>query len=179
MPQPYKGNGVGWGPNTVLDRPKLAPLIANICANWVLIEEDLNRIFSILVHLRHEEDGLRYNSLSGIGVQIIDTLNNFPPRLDLIERLLEWWKLDNELEKFRALRPKITARARERNTVAHGLWGIAANDELPEALILVQHDGAKSITYTSRDFEQISERILELDNELKKFHESLYDNFHS
>jgi len=194
MPQPYRGSGVGWGPNTILDRPDLAVYIANVVGNWVYVEDQLNWIFSILlslkygdaksywdISLRHEKTNiLHYDQLNPLGSQILDTLNSHVPKLDLIERLLNWWNLDEELRKFQDLKIKVRKRAVERNTVAHGLWGTAANDELKDAFILVEKDRSDrmGLIYTCRDFVQISERILELDENLKKFSSELYEKFH-
>jgi len=177
-----------------LDRPDLAVYIANVVGNWVYVEDQLNWIFSILlslkygdaksywdISLRHEKTNiLHYDQLNPLGSQILDTLNSHVPKLDLIERLLNWWNLDEELRKFQDLKIKVRKRAVERNTVAHGLWGTAANDELKDAFILVEKDRSDrmGLIYTCRDFVQISERILELDENLKKFSSELYEKFH-
>ena len=178
MPQPYNGRGMGWGPNTIFDRPELAPLAANVCANWVLIEQQLAWLFALLLAGEYSPDEPNSSSqFHPLGFQILDVLNNIPTKLDLIERLLAWWKLDDELEEFRSsLRRQISKRARERNAVAHGLWAVDEED-LPDALILASRDGSPSLVYRKNDFEDASIRIIELEDKLKKFTHSVHKTF--
>ena len=169
---------MGWGPNTIFDRPELAPLAANVCANWVLIEQQLAWLFALLLAGEYSPDEPNSSSqFHPLGFQILDVLNNIRTKLDLIERLLAWWKLDDELEEFRSsLRRQITKRARERNAVAHGLWAVDEED-LPDALILASRDGSPSLVYRKNDFEDASIRIIELEDKLKKFTHSVHKTF--
>lgn len=172
MPQRFRGNGIGWGPDTILDRPSLAPLAANVCANWVLIEEDMAWLFSLLmgVDLPNSESG--DPQFHPIGSQIFDAMNNLQQRLDLLLRLLKWRKLDEKTSEFQnLLEGKIRKQAKERNAIAHGLWGV--NESEPDALILVGSDGL-SFIYKKRDFEQASKRILELHKGLQLFIVSIH-----
>jgi hypothetical protein len=104
---------------------------------------------------------------------VFDALNSLAPRIDLLERLLKWRATPEEAEEFeRTLKPLIKRRFAEPSIVAHGQWGVCA--DFPNDLILVQTFGSNQI-YAIRDFEQVSERILELHQTLNQFSHRIYE----
>ena len=64
------------------------------------------------------------------------------------------------------LRPELRRRAKERNRVVHGHWGV--NDDLPDHLILHGEDN-QHMRYSLRDFEDIADRIIATSNMAANF----------
>ena len=172
MPQRFLGNGIGWGPNLLLDRLDLAAQIANTCSNWVLIEQDLAWIYSLLMGLDLPTQSDGNVQIHPIGFLIFEALHTIQQKLDFLRRLLQWRKLEDELVHFNdALCKTIRKRANERNIIAHGQWGVS--ETLPNDLILVGRD--MSYVYRKDDFEQLAARTLELHEQLQTFLVSIHE----
>lgn len=167
MPQPWKGDGVGYGPDTVLERPELAMQIANVSANWVLIESDIAWLYALLLGMDLPKDKGDLPRSHPIAFQIFEALNSVQARLDLLGRLCKTRAAKTESEYFETtLKGEISKCFTLRSVVAHGLWG--TDSKYPDALILVGGSSG-SFVYKKHDFETISKRILELDKTLKRF----------
>lgn len=48
MPQPFKGD-YSTGPNLILERPEAAMALANVIANWALVEQEIETIYAFLM----------------------------------------------------------------------------------------------------------------------------------
>lgn len=170
MPQPLPiGKTSSFGPNSILERPELAAQIGNVCANWTLVENAMMSLYGLLMGMylpKHNVPGFEWMPPTHpVAYQVFDALNALAPRLDLLLRLCRWKALPEEAEYLeRTLAPIVRKRFSERSIIAHGLWGIC--DEYQDALILQRTFGGNQIWQKS-DFEQTSERILEL---LKQMH---------
>ena len=178
MPQPLPvGKSSSFGPNLILKRPELAAQAGNVCANWALVEDAMMLLYGLLM-------GMYLPKLSAPGFeplppthpvayQIFDALNALAPRLDLLIRLCKWKALPEETEHLeRTLAPIVRKRFSERSIVAHGSWGIC--DDYPDALILQRtYDGNQ--IWRKDDFEQTSERIVELLKQMHALTGSIYE----
>jgi len=127
MPQPLKKwvSDISWQPKDLDKRPELALKIAQVGAAWSQL--DLQRVHLLMALLRNgAPTGVRmYLSLSGSASQeavLTAAFGNFLP--------------DSTQKMFESLMRDIKARARERNRIVHGIWGVS--DDYPEALINCQ-----------------------------------------
>ncbi len=152
------GKGVQYGPNTVLKRPDLAAAIANVCANWSLVENHVISIYAFLMGDYLPRVPGYAPPTHPVARQVMDALNAFNPKLELLCKLLDWREpeLSQQFREGNAMR--LRKRYNERSEVAHGTWAVC--DDYPDALILAPTFGAMMI-YKIRDFDAISERILE------------------
>lgn len=170
MPQPLPvGKSTSFGPNFILKRSELAAQAGNACANWALVENAMMLLYGLLMGMYlPKRNAPCFESLPPthpVANQIFDALNALAPRLDLLIRLCKWKALPEEAEYLeRTLAPIIRKRFSERSVIAHGSWGVC--DDYQDALILQRtYDGDQ--IWRKDDFEQTSERILEL---LKQMH---------
>lgn len=93
-----------------------------------------------------------------------ETLITATAKLDLLAKLAEWTLTENDAAETRdKVVPSIRQRSKERNRVAHGLWGISG--DLPEDLILMRKFD-DNLSYTAKDFSDISDRLAELHMDL-------------
>ena len=130
MPQPLPvGKTVGSGPNRILERPELAALVGNVCANWSLIENDMVLLYGLLMGTylpRAEIPGMEFGPPTHpVAYQVFDALIAFPQRLSLLQHLARWRALPEEAQQLDGpLGRRIRDRYRDRSKVAHAQWGI-------------------------------------------------------
>lgn len=176
MPNPLPvGKSVTSGPNIVLQRPQLAAAIGNVCANWTLIDNDIMRLYALLMGTYITLPQTMPNEAPPthpVAYQVFDTLNTLNQRLGLLSRLGKWNATPEESEKLEKLLDRIRKKGRERNKIAHGLWGICK--DYPDDLILVPVFGDKQI-YTQTDLDGVSQRIIELHSDFGKFTVQIYE----
>lgn len=152
------GKTVHCGPNQVLERPGLASEIGNVCANWNLLEWTLMRLYALLMGDYLPKVAGFAPPTHPVAYQVFNSLNAFNPRIELLQKLLEWRAPEATIKQFReVIRPGLRKRFAERSIIAHGIWGTC--DDYPDALILLPTYGHQ-LVYKKRDFEDVSRRIL-------------------
>jgi hypothetical protein len=125
MPQPLRQPTIlVMGHSVMKDRPDLAKDIATVVSQWSLLES----LYSIILAMMAEPDPelviLIQNAIVGTGAS------------DAMLRAVASAKLSTRLQD--QLTKALTTtrqRARERNTIAHGVW--ATSEDYPRALILL------------------------------------------
>ncbi|MFC3643030.1 hypothetical protein [Aquibium oceanicum] len=168
---------MSFGPNVILQRPELAAQIGNIIANWTLVEADLLSLYAIMMgdYLSVPVPAPEWSAPPShpVARQIFEQVQSFNARLDLVEALLKWRGLPEEIELFsQTLRKRIKTAYHSRNSVAHDGWGISSAHT--NALILSSIHG-HPVIYKLRDFEQISQAICDVHLALGKFSHSMYE----
>lgn len=120
--------------------------------------------------LPHREDGAPRSH--PVAFQIFSALYALDRRIDLLERLLRVRANPEEAEDFeRRIKPLLKKRFNERSKVVHAVWGVS--EDHPDGLILYQIMSEWTL-YRLNDFEQISDRIKSLGDELVKFGNPMY-----
>ncbi len=176
MPQPLKvettKSAFIFGPNLILQRQELAAAIGNVCANWSLVENYMVFLYSLVMgDYLPKKEGFAPPT-HPVAMQVLDTLNSFNPKLDLLTSLLEWTIEPNLHSHFKNVTVKdLKKRYKERSIIAHGLWELSP--EYPDALILTSTFGSRMV-YKLKCFEDISARILKEHKLLGELIHTLY-----
>lgn len=158
MPQPFPKRGLTFGfPNPFSERPEHAVALANVCANWALVEHELVHMYAILLgNSVSRRPKRRHKQAHPLAYQIFESLYALPPRLELLRKLVKQ-AAPEHAATFHALLPEISDRFKERSIVAHAVWSIEHHRED----IVVRTGGYEPdrASYTVKDFENISRRI--------------------
>jgi hypothetical protein len=164
MPQPLTSapDDVTYSPKIILkERPEHAARIGLIAAEWGALEQNLVNVFKFPNFI------IPIPLFGGSIITAMRAIESLAGRLDIIEdlmrplaapELMQFW--------FNNLRPELRQRARERNRVIHGHWGVSAR--FPNDLILHDHEG-KHLRYSFRDLEDIADRIITTSNKAVSF----------
>jgi len=178
MPQPLPADKtVKYGPDFILERPELAALIGNVCANWSLVESDTMHLYALLMGTYLPKAPDSAPGVHPVAYQVFDALNALAPRLDLLNKLCRWRALPAEAEHMeRVLIPLIRKRFQERSIIAHGLWGLC--DDYRDALILMHTFDGDQI-YKRNDFVDVSARVLDLHKQLGAFALPIYERLYA
>jgi hypothetical protein len=131
MPQPlssaYPGRSVGYDfgshANPAKTRPALAALAMGVLAEWSQLEWALGELLQRMVGKNPAPASVMYYALSG-------SASKGAAMKALAEVVLEEW----QKEHFEVIIKSFISSSKERNRIAHGLWGHA--NELPDALLL-------------------------------------------
>ena len=171
MPQPYDGP-VQWGAESILERPTLATKVASVSAAWSMVEHDLVFFYAFLMskwtNLVPAEGFVPTHPVALLNFTTLHTLNS---KLDLFRALGDWALTPEEAVQLRdVLIPLIRNRARERNTVAHGVWGV--HEDLPDRLVLIKMFGSH-FTYNEADFDAMRGRFLALLEDIRVFEQAV------
>lgn len=131
MPQPYlsvnkdaKGF-VEFKPEAIQQRPELAVRIATAIANWSYVEMSIGRLLSFMMGVKSEVGMAMYSSLSGSAAQD-----------SVLEAVAQNYFSLEELDVFHAIKKCSDSPQKQRNYLAHGLWGV--NALMPDALVWLQ-----------------------------------------
>lgn len=182
MPQPlssaYPGRNVGYDfgshSNPAKTRPALAALAMGVLAEWSQLEWALGELLQRMVGKNPAPATVMYNALSG-------SASKGAALKAIAEVVLEDW----QKEHFDTIINLFKSSSKDRNRIAHGIWGYA--NELPDALLLkdpiesskyslsfkveTENNGAQSknfendiLVYRSIDFQNIQSDIFELCN---------------
>jgi|CXWL01.1.fsa_nt_gi hypothetical protein len=131
MPQPYltvnkEAEGhVDFRPESIQSRPELAARIACCIANWSYVEMSIGRLLSFMMGVKSEVGMAMYTSLAGSAAQD-----------SVLEAVAQNYFSLEELDVFRAIKKCSDSPQKQRNYLAHGLWGI--NELMPDALVWLQ-----------------------------------------
>lgn len=163
MPQPLKSGSWISGPDALMKRPMLAAYIGNVVANWQTVERELLSLYALLMGdyvnpSKFTETGEPFQPPTHpLAYQIFDQFNTLQLRLNLVASLCQWRVTPERYEYFdQKLKPEIRKRAKERNAIVHGQWGLS--DDHEDGLILMQIYGHPQI-WKESDFLAVSQRI--------------------
>jgi hypothetical protein len=179
MPQPYHGNGdVEFVIGKILSNP-FAPHFAKIAMGWTFSEEAWGHLLATMLSFEAGAGLIMYHALTGTGAQ-----------RSVLNEVADKYLSAQFRDEFNSIMEETRRRAKERNTVIHGMWFTAK--DIPDALILaprnaittligkVIHRGAKARlagveaskgslsdfsewrVYRERDFVAIEDRIGDL-----------------
>lgn len=145
------------GPGMILKKPELASLIGCICSDWSHVESSIETFYSFLMGIYLPKNPGFEPPTHPVARQVMDELVSIHAKINLLERLASWVIQDEEqLKDAKQVLTKTRGSGKERNKVAHGIWGVCESE--PDALILMPVFGDKMI-YKKQDFEKILESI--------------------
>jgi hypothetical protein len=167
MPQPVDPKRRHHPRRFALSRPECAVLIATAVLEWAHVERALSTMFSVAITPQTvDATGQVSTSRLWTAVAVMSEMDSLHMRIKIIKRTLVSLLPDDLSNQWDGLEKQLRARAKERNTLAHGLWSFA--DEYPADLLLEEEDG-RVLRYTKKDFEDVVTRICDLNSEVYAF----------
>lgn len=147
-------------PGAVLQRPEHAMRIAAIAGEWTQIEFSMiNLLAGSYGQTLYNESGpyeAQHNPVAVAAMQAAETIR---ARLKLLDLTLGKMVTGTSVEQeWLAVRDSLQKRARERNKIVHGSWGIMINE--PDELVMHTSDGY--FKWTVQDFDDVLERLVTL-----------------
>ncbi|MCK1676638.1 hypothetical protein [Bradyrhizobium sp. 150] len=151
MPQRVKDIGFTYTPMTLHKvRPDHMAAIGLVAGEWSALEGHLSSIVSLGLFTFSQDEA----AAGPIVAKILTSIDSIEKRLDVIRKLLQPRIGAELLKQFTDdIAPAIRKRAKERNLVVHGYWGIAP--EHPNHLVLSPRGGANmavSLEFESSDY---------------------------
>jgi hypothetical protein len=173
MAYPLKvSKSVRSGPGILLERPELAAQIGCICADWANVEFNLSIFYGHLMGVYLPSSPGFAPPSHPMANQIFEEVQTIHSRVQLVKKLAEWVIKDESLKNDTlAVLEKLKKAGKERNKVAHAVWGICSDE--PDALIMQPSFGHMMI-YKKHDFESIFVKIREVSTELGRVHYLFY-----
>lgn len=164
MPQKLAdGYALKWEPKLLRKRPEHALGIALVASEWTALENQLIFAFTFCMFAMHGT-----SATSGRMAQAAwYSLDSLPARLKLLTNIARDRLSPDQCEAWKKLQKDIRSRADERNRVVHGHW--LTCDKYPADLILRTPHPDDIRIYTVRDFDQITDRIIETSNQIATF----------
>lgn len=173
MPGPHKGPSVTYAPGIVGERPEAAMALGVAVSSWGYIENDIEWLYAFLMARWSEKmPAGTFMPAHPVAILTFQTLQTQNQRLSLLEALAKWALPADKAKEVADVIPSIRQRAKERNTIAHGLWGIS--DQRPKDLILVRRFDT-NLVYSAVDFGQVTERIADLHMTMQRLTAALRD----
>jgi hypothetical protein len=123
MPKPFKGE-YQWSLRSLEERPELAKHIALIASMWSVIEAELAKILSLILHT----DAL-------VGATIYSVIKSEGARTEAIESVIKHRLTASDLEQYRKLKDRVRRVGGQRDKFLHGLWAVPKG--MPDSLVLV------------------------------------------
>lgn len=160
MPQPFSARSWTPHPAAVLQRPKHAALIGAIAAEWTQVELALTRLLAgafgkTLFDAAGEPQDVQHHPVALAAMKAAESIR---ARLRIFELSLTPMLSGTTLQqRWEELQTALKRRARERNKIVHGHWGIS--DEAPNDLLLL--DDGHYYRFTAEDLEGTLTRCLE------------------
>jgi hypothetical protein len=112
MPIGIEVNGITFNELALVDRPVHAAVLGRIFTGWSLIEGSITGLLGLMMHDDHRA-----------ALAILETFKNNSSRVAAVRRIGKA-VLDTSLHHdFDELMKDVLTYAKERNTVAHSLWG--------------------------------------------------------
>jgi hypothetical protein len=103
-------------------RPELALQVALVISNWSYVENSIGRLLSFMMGVKAEVGIAMYTSLMGGSSQDA-----------VLEAVAQNYYSQERLDVFHAVKKCTDGPKRQRNYIAHGLWGYSA--EMPDCLL--------------------------------------------
>ena len=136
--------------------------MANIISNWVLVEDSLSHLYGFLMGTYQEATPGYGAPTHPVARQVFSVVESLNARLELVNELCGW-RAKDEAPTFAELRTSIRRVGAGRHLVAHGHWHLC--ERYPNDLVLFPFYGLP-VRYTAKDFEEISARILAVNEKL-------------
>ncbi|NBI49612.1 hypothetical protein [Burkholderia sp. ISTR5] len=112
MPVGIKIDGIEFSELALVDRPIHAAVLGRIFTSWSLIESSVTALLGLMMHDDHRA-----------ALAILETFKNNSSRVEAVRRVGREVLAPSLRHDFDELMKDILLYARERNTIAHGLWG--------------------------------------------------------
>lgn len=112
MPIGIEIDGIAFSEQALVDRPVHAAILGRIFTSWSLIESSITALLGLMMHDDHRA-----------ALAILETFKNNSSRVEAVRRVGKE-VLDASLRHdFDQLMKDVLSYAKERNAIAHGLWG--------------------------------------------------------
>lgn len=169
MPVGIEVDGIVFSELALVDRPRHAAILGRIFTSWSLIESSIAALLGLMMHDDHRA-----------ALAILDSFKSNSSRVEAVRRIGKK-VLDNSLrDDFDRLMKDVLSYAKERNDIAHGLWGSrkddlevvyrmpmatfssfiveAPNNTAPNTVALLNAFKDDMTAFTLKDLEQIEEK---------------------
>ena len=151
-------------------RPGCAVLIATISSEWARLEHELTSMFGAATGLNSATSKDTWQSSPNLAAfAALAALESLHARIAAITAAFDAIDIDARLKtSFAQISLELRKRAKERNAIIHGLWGIV--DNYPNDVILKSAPQTNDLKrYTQKDFEQAIERLTETGSRVSNF----------
>lgn len=164
-------------PGAVLQRPEHAKLIAAIAAEWTQVEDAMiNLLGGAYGRTLFNADGPRDIEHHPVAQAAMEAAETIRARIKLLDLTLAKLVAGTSVEPLWIdIRDRLQKRARERNRIVHGRWGIEANE--PADLVLRAADGY--FRWTVQDLDDVLDRLVALRWEVVGLTDSIMQAVHS
>jgi hypothetical protein len=112
MPIGVKVDGIAFSELALVDRPVHAAVLGRIFTSWSLIESSITALLGLMMHDDHRA-----------ALAILETFKNNSSRVEAVRRIGKEVLDASLLHDFDELMRDVLSYAKERNAIAHGLWG--------------------------------------------------------
>lgn len=112
-----KIDGVEFSKRALASRPDHAALLGRIVTTWSLVESAITGLLGLMMHDNHRA-----------ALAILDSFKTNNARVEAVRRIGKE-VIDTSLRiEFDTLMKDVLSYAKERNAIAHGLWGVHENN---------------------------------------------------
>ncbi|MCA8383686.1 hypothetical protein LGN22_32730 [Burkholderia cenocepacia] len=112
MPCGIEVEGISFNELALVNRPEHAAVLGRIFTSWSLIESSITALLGLMMHGDHRA-----------ALAVLESFNSNNSRVQAVRKIGKE-VLDASLrEDFDALMTEVLSYARERNAIAHSLWG--------------------------------------------------------
>ncbi|WP_186059124.1 hypothetical protein [Burkholderia gladioli] len=119
MPSGIEVDGISFNELALVNRPEHAAVLGRIFTSWSLIESSITALLGLMMHGDHRA-----------ALAVLDSFNSNNSRVQAVKRIGKEVLDASVREDFDALMNEVLSYARERNAIAHSLWG--SHEDKPE-----------------------------------------------
>ncbi|CAE6754321.1 hypothetical protein [Paraburkholderia aspalathi] len=112
MPAGIEVDGISFSELALVEHPDHAAVLGRIFTSWSLIESSITALLGLMMHGDHRA-----------ALAVLDSFNNNNSRVQAVRRIGKEVLDASIRDDFDALMNEVLSYARERNEIAHSLWG--------------------------------------------------------
>jgi hypothetical protein len=121
MPSGIEVDGISFNELALVNRPEHAAVLGRIFTSWSLIESSITALLGLMMHGDHRA-----------ALALLDSFNSNHSRVQAVRKIGKEVLDASVREDFDALMNDVLSYARERNAIAHSLWG--SHEDKPECV---------------------------------------------
>lgn len=160
-----------------LHKPDCVAAIGLVALSWTRVESEMMSMVSgALGRTSRNRSGGFNISPNRIAYAAMREAETIRVRIKIVDAVLGPMLEGNPLDdEWAALRDRLNKRGRDRNKVVHAEWGYS--EDMPQGLVQKGKDDTASL-WKKSDFDDVCERIAQLENDLNAFMRSVLNAIH-